>query len=73
MLVFWGVPNENSRNLNNSVSAQCSTSFRPHHSVIPTSSFVPIQRGALLDYIPTKKHEFNVVLAVKSMKQQEKL
>ena len=47
MLVFWGVPNENSTNLNNSVSAQCSTGC---FHVIPTSSFVPIQRGSLLDY-----------------------
>ena len=36
------LPNENSRNLKNSVSAQCSTGCV---HIIPTSSFVPIQRG----------------------------
>ena len=68
MLVSRRVPNENSRNLKNSVSAQCSTSFRPRHSDV---LFCAYSTWSLLDYTQWK-HEFNVD-AVKSMKQQEKL
>ena len=51
-----------------SVSAQCSTSFRPRHSDV---LFCAYSTWSLLDYTQWK-HEFNVD-AVKSMKQQEKL
>ena len=62
------IPNENSRNLKNSVSAQCSMSFRPRHSDV---LFCAYSTWSLLDYTQWK-HEFNVD-AVKTMKQQEKL